>query len=106
MITYEDFRKLELKVAQIKEVFEIEGATKLYRLIIDVGDKQKQIIAGIKQYYRPEDLVGKQIVIVDNLEPAVIRGIESQGMLLAASDGENLAIISPQKEIKPGSLVK
>ncbi|MEW5758818.1 MAG: methionine--tRNA ligase subunit beta [Candidatus Omnitrophota bacterium] len=106
MATYEEFRKLELKVATIKEVYEIEGANKLYRLIIDVGDKTKQIVAGIKQYYIPQDLVGKQIVIIDNLEPAIIRGIESQGMLLAASDEQGVCIISPSRLAKPGVVVK
>lgn len=106
MATYEEFRKIELRVAEIKEVFEIEGANKIYRLIVDVGDKQKQIVAGIKQYYKPEDLIGKQVVIVDNLEPAVIRGIESNGMLLAASDDQGVCIVSPSRPTKLGSIVK
>lgn len=106
MATYEDFRKLELRVAEIKAVQEVEGADKLYRLIIDAGEKEKQIIAGIKQYYKPEELLGKQIVVIDNLEPAVIRGIESQAMLLAASDEQGICIISPTRPVKLGAIVK
>lgn len=106
MISYEDFRKLELKVAQIKEVSEHPNADKLYVITIDLGDKTKQIVAGIRSSYKKEDLVGKQVVVVDNLEPAMLRGVESQGMLLAASDEEGICIISPERKTKLGSTVK
>ena len=81
MITYDDFAKLELRVAEIKEVQEIEGADKPWKIIIDVGE-EKQIVAGIKQNYTKEELIGKQIIVVNNLEPAKLRGVESNGMLL------------------------
>ena len=106
MITYEDFRKTELKVAEIKEVNDHPNADKLYVITIDLGDKTKQIVAGIKAYYQKEDLVGKQVVVVDNLEPAILRGVESQGMLLAASDETGIVIVSPERKIKLGSIVK
>jgi len=106
MVTIEDFRKLELKVAEIKEVQDHPNADKLYIIIIDLGDKTKQVVAGIKGSYKKEDLVGKQAVVVDNLEPAVLRGVESQGMLLAASDETGITIISPQRKLKLGSIVK
>jgi methionyl-tRNA synthetase len=106
MITLEEFKKLELKVAKIKEVADHPHADKLYVIIIDLGDKIKQIVAGIKGSYKPEDLVGKEVVVVDNLEPAVLRGIESQAMLLAASDENGIVIISPEKEVSVGSIVK
>jgi methionyl-tRNA synthetase len=106
MITFEDFKKLELKVAEIKEVKDHPNADKLYVLTIDLGDKEKQIVAGIKAAYQKEDLVGKQIIVVDNLEPAVLRGVESQGMLLAASDEQGVCIILPQRKLKLGSIVK
>ncbi len=106
MVTIEDFRKLELKVAKIKEVQDHPNADKLYIIIIDLGDKTKQVVAGIKGSYKKEDLVGKQAVVVDNLEPAVLRGVESQGMLLAASDETGIVIISPAREVKLGSIVK
>jgi methionyl-tRNA synthetase len=106
MITYEDFRKTELKVAEIKEVNDHPNADRLYVIIVDLGDKTKQIVAGIKTYYQKEDLIGKQVVVVDNLEPAVLRGVESQGMLLAASDEAGIVIVSPEKKLKLGSIVK
>ncbi|MDD5729844.1 MAG: hypothetical protein PHN57_01770 [Candidatus Omnitrophica bacterium] len=106
MVTVEEFRKLELKIAQIKEVNDHPNADRLYVLTIDLGDKTKQIVAGIKNFYKKEDLLGRQIVVVDNLEPALLRGVESQAMLLAASDDNGTAIISPQREMKLGSIVK
>ena len=106
MVTYEDFKKLELKVAEIKEVNHHPNADRLYVIAIDLGDKHKQIVAGIKSCYQKEDLVGKQVVVVDNLEPAILRGVESQGMLLAASDETGIVIVSPERKIKLGSIVK
>jgi len=106
MITYEDFKKLELKVAKITEVKDHPNADKLYVMIIDLGDKTKQIIAGIKGFYNKEDLLGRQIVVIDNLEPVKLRGEESQAMLLASQDENGIAIISPDKEVKAGSIVK
>lgn len=106
MASIEDFKKLELKVAQIKEVKEHPNADKLYVIMLDVGDKTKQVVAGIKGSYKKEDLVGKQVVVVDNLEPAVLRGVESQGMLLAASDEAGICIISPERKVSLGSIVK
>jgi len=107
MITIEDFRKIEFKVAEIKEVTEHPQADRLYVIKVDLGDnKIKQLVAGIKSSYAKEDLVGRQVVVVDNLEPAMLRGVESQGMLLAASDSEGVAIISPQRKTQLGSIVK
>jgi len=106
MATIEDFKKLELRVAQIKEVSEHPNADKLVVLTLDLGDRQKQVVAGIKKFYSPDQLVGRQVVVIDNLDPVVLRGVESQGMILAASDGESLAVISPEKNLKPGSIVK
>ena len=106
MVTFEEFKKLEIKVAKIKEVRDHPNADKLYVMIIDLGDKTKQIVAGIKNSYKKEDLIGKQIVVVDNLEPAVLRGQESQAMLLAAQDDKGICIIVPEREIKLGSMVR
>jgi methionyl-tRNA synthetase len=85
VITYDDFKKLELKVAKILSAEAVPGATKLLKLQIDLGTEQRQIVAGIALAYKPEELVGKSIVVVANLAPAVIRGVESNGMLLAAT---------------------
>lgn len=106
MVSFEEFKKLELRVAEIKEVNDHPNADRLYVILVDLGDKTKQIVAGIKNHYTKEDLIGRQVVVVDNLEPAVLRGVESQGMLLAASDDTGLAIVGPGKKIKPGSIVK
>lgn len=106
MITIEDFRKLELKVGVIKEVSDHPNADKLYVVIVDMGDKTKQLVAGIRGSYAKEELIGKQVVVVDNLEPAVLRGVESQGMILAASDDDGIVIVSPEKNKKLGSIVK
>ena len=107
MVNIDDFRKLELKVAKIKEVQDHPNADKLYIIIIDLGDnKHKQIVAGIKSSYQKEDLIGKQVVVVDNLEPAILRGVESQAMLLAASDETGITIISPERKVTLGSMVK
>ena len=79
MIMIDDFRKLELKVAEIKEVNEHPNADRLYVITVDLGEKTKQIVAGIRASYQKEDLIGKQVVVVDNLEPAVLRGIGKPG---------------------------
>ncbi len=106
MATIEEFRKLEFKVAQIKEVNEHPNADKLYVVTVDLGDKTKQLVAGIRLAYSKEELIGKQVIVVDNLEPAVLRGVESQGMLLAASDEAGISIVSPLRAMKNGSIVK
>jgi methionyl-tRNA synthetase len=106
MVSIEDFKKLELKVAQIKEVNDHPNADRLYVITVDLGDRTKQVVAGIKGSYQREDLIGRQVVVVDNLESAVLRGVESQGMLLAASDETGVTIISPERKVKLGSTVK
>jgi len=106
MATIEDFKKIELKVAEIKEVTEHPNADRLYVIKVDLGDKTKQVVAGIRSAYPKEELIGKQVVLVDNLEPALLRGVESQGMILAASDEEGISIISPLRKLKLGSIVK
>jgi len=106
MATIEDFRKLELKVGQIQEVNEHPNADKLYIITVDLGDKTKQLVAGIRGSYAKEELVGKQVVVVDNMDVAVLRGVESQGMILAASDETGIVIVSPERKMKLGSIVK
>lgn len=105
MVSYEDFEKLDLRVAEILAAERVEGTDKLVKLQIDLGE-ERQIVAGIAQNYTPEDLVGKKIIVIANLEPATIRGVESNGMLLAASDDEGLALLIPDKEINNGGRVR
>lgn len=84
MISIKDFMEIELRTARVISAERVEGTDKLMKLRVDLGDEQRQIVAGIAQVYRPDELPGKKIVIVTNLEPATIRGVQSQGMLLAA----------------------
>lgn len=106
MASYEDFQKLDIKVAEIENVAPHPNADRLYVLSLKVGEVRKQIVAGIRAHYTEEELKGKKIVIIDNLEPAVIRGVESQGMLLAASDGTMLTLVVPERPITDGAKVK
>lgn len=105
IITFDDFKKLKLVVGTIVSVDNHPAADKLYVINVTLGDEQRQICAGIKQYYAPEQLVGKQIVLVANLAPRMLRGVESRGMLLAAQAGEQVVLISPEKNLPPGALV-
>lgn len=106
MITIEEFAKVELRVATIKTVEPHPNADRLLVLKIDLGDEERQLVAGIRAHYTPEELVGKQIVVVANLQPVTLRGVESQGMLLAASDGERVIVLSPEKAVTPGAKIK
>ena len=106
MASIEDFRKIELVVAQIKEVKEHPNADRLYVLQVDTGREVRQIVAGIRKAYAPEALIGRKIVLVANMEPAVIRGEASNGMLLAASDANGMALLMPDKDMALGSIVK
>ncbi|MFM8288021.1 MAG: methionine--tRNA ligase, partial [Planctomycetaceae bacterium] len=105
-VKYEDFAKLELRVARVLEAREHPNASKLLLLKIRVGTVEKQIVAGIKGHYEPAKLVGTQIVVVNNLEPAMIRGEESNGMLLAGSDETGVVLVRPERELADGSKVK
>lgn len=109
-IQIDDFIKLDLRVGTITDSQAHPNADRLLKLQVDLGDHQRQICAGIRQFYEPEALVGKQVVVVTNLAPRKIRGEESNGMLLAASamQGEELAdivVLSPAKPVPPGSTV-
>jgi methionine--tRNA ligase beta chain len=105
MISIEEFKKLELRVATIKAAEHHPNADKLMVLQIDLGSEQRQICAGIRNHYAPEELIGRQIVVVANLETAKLRGLESQGMLLAASDEGRVILLTPEKAVEPGSKV-
>ncbi|MDD4956037.1 MAG: methionine--tRNA ligase subunit beta [Candidatus Omnitrophica bacterium] len=106
MVSFEDFKKLDLRIARVVEVKEHPNADKLYVLSVDTGEETKQIVAGIRASYAVEELVGKSIVVVNNLEPAVIRGESSNGMLLAASSENGPVILAPEKEVMPGAQVR
>ncbi len=105
-VSVEEFKKAQLKVAEILTVAPHPNADRLYVLGLKVGEVQKTIVAGIRKHYTEEELKGKKIIIVDNLEPAVIRGVESNGMLLAASEGDLLTVVVPERPIPDGASVR
>ncbi|MFQ6049840.1 MAG: methionine--tRNA ligase subunit beta [Candidatus Paceibacterales bacterium] len=105
MISFKEFKKIELRVAKVITAEKVEGTEKLLKLEIDGGNEKRQIVAGIAEFYRPEDLMGKNIIVVWNLTPKVVFGIKSQGMLLAAEDRGRPVILIPDKEVPPGTKI-
>ncbi len=104
-IEFTDFMKVDLRTARIAEAERIEGADKLLKLQIEIGSEKRQIVAGIAQHYAPEDLIGKTVVVVANLKPAKIRSVESNGMLLAATAGDALKLVTVEGEVASGAKV-
>lgn len=106
MISFEDFKKAELRIAKVITAERVEGSDKLLRLTVSLGEEERQIVAGIGKAYAPEALISKEIVIVTNLEPRKLMGLESQGMLLAASDDGVPVLLVPDKDVRPGTGIK
>ncbi len=106
MINIKEFMKCELIIAQVKEVREHSNADRLYVVKVDTGSEERQVVAGIRPCYTPEALIGRRVVVAANLEPAMIRGEESQGMILAASDENGISVLSPDRDVALGSRVK
>lgn len=108
MITFEDFKKLDIKIGTVVSAEKIPGADKLLKLIFDVGaEEQRQIIAGIAEVYPdPSLLIGKQMPILLNLEPRMLRGFESQGMMLAVDDQDKPVLLHPEHDMPPGSIIR
>jgi len=107
IIKFSDWEKLDLRTGKIIEVKDIENTDKLYKLLLDLGKEKRTLVAGLKPYYKKEELQGKRCIVFTNLEPRKIRGIESQGMILAASseDKNKVRLLQPDEEIKEGSRV-
>ena len=107
-ILYEDFEKLDLRLARIVACEEVKKSKKLLKLTVRVGNEERTIASGIKKWYKPEDLLGKTVVIVANLKPVTMCGVESKGMILAASDAgdEHLSVIGPYTELPDGCTVR
>lgn len=105
LVSIEEFQRIDLRVARIVHAEEIPGADKLLKLVLDLGDRQVQVVAGIRKHYKPEELRGKLVAMVANLKPATIRGVRSEGMILAASDG-TLALLIPDREVEPGTRIR
>lgn len=105
-VSIDHFAQVELRTAKILEAHPHPNANKLMVLKVDVGTEQKQIVAGIRNHYTPEQLVGRTIIVVNNLQPAMLRGEESNGMLLAASNADKVVLLRPDEDLPPGCLVK
>ncbi|MFH1683717.1 MAG: methionine--tRNA ligase subunit beta, partial [Candidatus Margulisiibacteriota bacterium] len=106
-ISFGDFQKMDIRVGEIKTVEEIPGADKIYKVIVDIGGEERVMVAGIKQYYSHEDLPGKKVLVLTNLEPKTIRGVESHGMVLCAhaEDRSQLVLTTIEKDLAAGSKV-
>ena len=105
-ISYEDFAKLDLRVATVTSAREHPNADKLLLLEIEIGEERKQIVAGIRGHYELDELNGRQIVVINNLEPVMLRGEQSNGMLLAASDGDAVVLLRPDRDCQSGVEIK
>ncbi len=106
MVSIEDVKALGLRIAEIVGVEDHPNADRLYVLSVRIGDETRRLVAGIKAYYSKDELLGKKIVVITNLRPATIRGIESQGMLLAADAGNEVVLLSPEKDVPSGAEVR
>ena|SRR3989344_542979 len=107
MVNIEDFKKLEIKVGKIISAEKVEKSTKLLKLMVDLGGETRQILSGIAEsFIDPQILVGKQVPVLTNLEPRMIMGLESQGMILATSSDSKVVLLHPAEEVSAGSQVK
>lgn len=104
-IEFDEWQKFDFRIAEILEVEDHPNADKLYVLKIRVGEEEKTLVAGIRKHYSKEELIGKKIVVFNNLKPAVLRGVKSEGMLLVASDKEKIVLLTPEKDIESGSKI-
>ena len=106
MVSFEEFKKLDLRIGKIVKAEPIADSEKLLRLEVDIGSEVRQLVAGIANSYPSDALIGREIVVVANLEPKVLKGIESAGMLLAADYEGEPVLLRPEREVPPGSVVK
>ena len=105
-IKFSEWQKMDLRVGEILEVNDHPDADKLYVLKVDIGEKEIQLVAGIKNFYKKDELKGKKIVVFTNLEPAVLRGVKSEGMLLAADKDGRVTLLVPEKNIESGAKIR
>ena len=107
MVTIDDFGKLEFKIGTVLEVEEIEASDKLLKLIVDFGEENpRQVLSGIKQHHKPEEIKSRQFIFITNLEPRTMMGLESQAMIMAADANEEVVLLVPQKQVPPGSKIR
>ena len=105
-ITFDDFEKLDLRIGKIEAAEKVENRDKLLQLKVDIGAEHRTIVAGVAQQYSADELVGKQIIVLTNLEPKEIRGVVSQGMILAADEENNPVLLQPMKDVAVGTRVR
>ena len=106
MISFADFEKLDLRVGQIESAEPVLGASKLFKLSINLGAEKRQTVAGLAEYYTAEELVGKKVIVLTNLEPRIIRGLESQAMLLAAEGEGKVTLLALDRDVPVGSKIR
>ena len=106
MITFDDFKKIDMRIGKILSAEKVEGTDKLMKIEIDLGTEKRQLVAGIADLYDSPSLIGKEIPVLMNLEPRKIRGIESQGMILAVDVEGKPVIMHPDREVPPGSAIR
>lgn len=106
MVALQQFMDLKLVVARVEACERVEGAGKIYKLTVDIGSEKRTLAAGVAEFYQPEELVGLHIIVVSGLDPKVVRGVESQGMLLASDTPEKPILVTVSKEIPPGTPVR
>jgi methionyl-tRNA synthetase len=104
-ISFDEFKKLDLRIATVLECKEVEGSKKLLKFLLKIGSDKRTVVSGIKEHYKPADLIGKQVVMVYNLKPVKLKGIMSEGMILCAEDGDNLQLLKPFSDINDGSKI-
>lgn len=105
MISFEDFLKMDIRVGKVISAERVKNSVKLVKLIVDLGSEKRQLVAGIAGYYSPEELVGRNIIVLANLKPKKIMGVESQGMLLAAVVDNKPVLLTTDKDVPPGTKV-
>lgn len=101
----EEFQKVDLRIGKIIKAEKIAGSQKLLKLIVDIGEEERQIVAGLSEFYQPEEIINREVVVITNLESRVILGIKSQGMVLAA-DGQRPVLLKPDEEVPPGTKIR
>lgn len=107
MITIDDFAKSDIRVVKVLTAERVEGSEKLVKLTVNSGEEERQILAGIGQSYTPEELIGKELIAIINLEPRMMMGLESQGMILATGESmDTIAVLTPDKPTEPGLRIK
>ncbi|OQX00608.1 methionine--tRNA ligase [Candidatus Parcubacteria bacterium A4] len=106
MITIEDFQKLDIRIGKVLSAEKVEGTDKLIKLEIDFGAKKRQVVTGMAEFFASDYFIGKQIPVIVNLEPRTLKGIESQGMILAANAEGKPVLLRPEKEVPLGSVIR